>query len=239
MVIHDDARPATTRRGMAFADAAFDGQAELDGVRAVRASDLEHVKQALAARQAILVYVRPWGPLLARLGDRVLVDARMRKHSEPEVQIGYAQLTVGLGPGLVVGRHAHLLVKTSWDGLGAVISEGATRPLAGEPRSISGHARDRYVYAPAEGVFRTKARIGDIVRRDQPIAEIGPARLEAPLAGILRGLTHDGAPVTVGTKVIEVDPRGHAGEVCGIAERPRRIAAGVLSAVREWEGETR
>ena len=30
-VIHDDPNPTTTRRGMAFADAIFDGQAELDG----------------------------------------------------------------------------------------------------------------------------------------------------------------------------------------------------------------
>lgn len=74
---------------MAFADAAFDRHAELDGVRAVRARDLEHVSRALAARGAIPVYVRPWRPLLAKLGHRVLVDARMRKHSEPEVQIGY------------------------------------------------------------------------------------------------------------------------------------------------------
>lgn len=234
VVIHDEPRPATTRRGMAFADAAFDGHAELDGVRAVRARDLEQVRRALAARKAIPVYVRPWGPLLAKLGHRVLVDARMQKHSEPEVQLGYAQFTVGLGPGLVAGRHAHVVVETSWDGLGAVISEGATRPLAGEPRVIGGHARDRYVYAPAEGVFRTKARIGDRVRRDQPIAEISPALLDAPLDGVLRGLTHDGAPVNVGTKVIEVDPRGHAGEVRGIAERPGRIALGVLSAIRDY-----
>jgi xanthine dehydrogenase accessory factor len=174
----------------------------------------------LDRREAIPVYVRPWGPLLATLGHRVLVDARMRKHAAPEVQIGYADLTIGLGPALVTGRHAHVVVETSWDGLGTVITAGASSPLAGEPRAIAGHARDRYVYAPVEGVFRTKAQIGDTVRSGQELAEIAATVLSAPLDGVLRGLTHDDVPVTVGTKVIEVDPRGRVGEVRGIAERP-------------------
>ncbi len=50
VVIHDDPKPTMTRRGMAFADAAFDGHAVLDGVRAVRADDLERVKRVLARR---------------------------------------------------------------------------------------------------------------------------------------------------------------------------------------------
>lgn len=235
VVVHDDPRPATTRRGMAFADAVFDGHAVLDQVRAVRADTMEHVVRALDRRDVIPVYVRPWGLLLATLGHRVLVDARVRKHTAPEVQIGYADMTIALGPALVAGRHAHVVVETSWDGLGEVISEGASLPLTGEPRAIAGHARDRYVYAPFDGVFRTKARIGDTVRQGEEIAEIDATVLSAPLDGVLRGLTHDDVPVTVGTKVMEVDPRGRVEEVRGIAERPRRIADGVLSAIREWE----
>lgn len=76
------------------------------------------------------------------------------------------------------------------------------------------------------------------MRQGQEIAEIGPVVLSAPLDGVLRGLTHDDVPVSVGTKVIEVDPRGRVGEVRGIVERPSRIAEGVLSAVRAWERRT-
>lgn len=235
VVVHDDPQPTTTRRRMAFADAVFDGQAVLDGVLAVLAGTMEQVAHALDRHDAVPVYVRPWGPLLTTLGHRVLVDARVRKHAAPEVQIGYADLTIGLGPALVAGRHAHVVVETSWDGLGAVITEGVSLPLAGEPRAIAGHARDRYVYAPFDGVFRTKALIGDRVRRGEEIAEIGAGTLRAPLDGVLRGLTHDNVPVTIGTKVIEVDPRGRVEEVRGIGERPRRIAEGVLSAIQTWD----
>jgi len=202
VVMHDDPMPSTTRRGMAFADAVFDGQTVLDGVRAVRADTLEGVERALARADTIPIYVRPWGPLLATLRCCVLVDARMRKHVEPEVQRGYADFTIALGPALIAGRHADVVVETSWEGLGKVLTEGATLPLAGEPRALGGHARDRYVYSPIDGVFRTKAQIGDSVRHGQVIAEVGFTVLEAPLDGVLRGLTHDGVHVTLGTKVI-------------------------------------
>jgi xanthine dehydrogenase accessory factor len=240
--LHDDPKPPSTRRGMAFADAIFDGQAVLEGVRAVHANDFDQVKEALAAHEAIPVCVRDVGLLLAAIQPRVLVDARMRKHGAPEVQRGLADLTIGLGPNLVAGRHADVVIETSWDGLGSVITDGASRPLAGEPREIWGHARDRYVYAATNGVFRTKAQIGDIVSQGQVLGEIrlietSVITVTAPLDGMIRGLTRDDVPVTVKTKIVEVDPRGVSAEAWGIGERPRRIAEGVVSAVRRWEAD--
>ena len=114
------------------------------------------------------------------------------------------------------------------------ITEGRSLPLSGEPRDIDGHARNRYVYAPIGGVFRTQSRIGDTVRQGQEVAWIDSTCLTAPLDGVLRGLTRDAVPVPVRAKVIEVDPRGRVNEVRGIMERPRRIAGGVLEAIHEW-----
>jgi len=235
VVIHEEPKPTTTRRGMAFADAVFDGRTSLDGIGAVRARDIADVRRLLAAREAIPVYVRALGRLLKEFAAAVLVDARMQKHGAPQVQRGLADLTIGLGPDLVVGRHADRVIETSWDGLGRVITKGASLALAGEPREIEGHARDRYVYAPFDGVFRTKARIGEEVREGQEVAEIGSTVLTAPLDGVLRGLTRDGIPVTTRTQGIEVDPRGAHADVRGIGERPRQIANGVLAAIREWD----
>jgi len=234
VVIHDDPRPTTSRRGMAFTDAVFDGQAVLDGLRALLADDVEAMRRLVIEREAVAVYVQPMAPLLAALTPDVVVDARMRKRSAPEGQQGLATLTIALGPGFVAGRHADVVIETNWDDLGRVITEGGSLPLSGEPREIDGHARDRYVYAPIEGVFRTRSRIGDTVRQGQEVAWIDAMCLTAPLDGMLRGLTHDAVPVPVRTKVIEVDPRGRVNEVRGIMERPRRIAGGVLAAIREW-----
>ncbi len=78
--------------------------------------------------------------------------------------------------------------------------------------------------------------IGALVERGQEIAWIDETPLSAPLSGMVRGLTRDQVPVSIGTKVIEIDPRGPAAVIRGLGERPRRIAEGFLQAVEEWSG---
>jgi xanthine dehydrogenase accessory factor len=232
VVIHDVPLPAAPRRGMAFADAVFDGECELDGVKARRVDDLGALARALAERGAVPVTTADFTSVLAALRPDVLVDARMRKRAHPDCQLELAPLTIGLGPNFVAGETTHLAVETIWgDDLGEVISLGATRALAGEPRSFDGHARDRFVYAPVAGVLRTDASIGQRVQRGELVAAIDGERVTAPLDGILRGLTHDGVPVEAGAKVVEVDPRGELKAVIGLGPRPRRIAEGVAGAI--------
>lgn len=237
VVIHDEPTPTITRRGMAFADALFEGVAQLEAVDAVRVDGLDDIQDRLIAHRAIPVTVANLEAVLRVVGADVVVDARMRKRAHPDVQRGLAKLTIGLGPNFVAGVTTDLVVETSWgERLGQVTNHGATMPLAGEPRPLGGHARDRYVYAPVDGVFRTGFQIGDPVCRGELVANVGAAPVAAPLDGVLRGLTRDGVVVTAGTKVLEVDPRGSGCQVRGIGERPHQIAEGVLGAVRAWLG---
>jgi xanthine dehydrogenase accessory factor len=220
---------------MAFADAVFDGECVLDGVTARRVG-LDALAAELAAGAGVAVTTDAVSDLLAAIDIDVLVDARMRKRARPERQIGLAPLTIGLGPNVVAGETTDLAIETQWgDQLGAVLRAGATRELGGEPRSFDGVGRERFVYAPVEGVLRTSASIAQRVRAGEVVATIGAAQLAAPLDGILRGLTHDGVPVARGAKVVEVDPRGDVSMVVGLGPRPRRIAEGVLRAISEWE----
>jgi xanthine dehydrogenase accessory factor len=236
VVVHDVERPTAPRRGMAFADAIFDGACELDGVRAQRVDDIVALAGAAAAREVACVTTAGLGFLLAAVQPRVLVDARMRKRDEPEAQLDLAPLTIGLGPNFVAGETTHLAIETQWgDALGTVVREGATRALGGEPRSFEGHGRDRFVYAPFAGLLRTTAAIGDRVAAGDVVATIDGEQLAAPLDGILRGLTHDGVTVTRGLQVVEVDPRGDISSARGLGVRPLRIAAGVLAAIEGWE----
>ena len=152
VVIHDVPRPSSTRRGMAFTDAVFDGRATLAGIEAVRLGDTADVRDALAVRMAVLITVTEFSDVLALAAPDILVDARMRKHSQPEAQRGLAKLTIGLGPNFVAGETTDVVIETSWgEGLGRVLRSGTALPLAGEPRSLAGHARNRYVYAPTDG----------------------------------------------------------------------------------------
>lgn len=234
VVLHDSSTPSHSRRGMAFVDALYHGTAELEGVLAKRARSVSDLPYMLRCRRAVPVVDAPLEEVVAKVQPQVLVDARMRKHERPEAQRGLAGLTIGLGPNFEAGKNVDLAVETAWgDELGKVIHAGQTRALAGEPTPIEGHARDRYVYAPAAGVFTTQHNIGDSVAQGQEVARIGDVVIRAPLSGCLRGITHDGAPVREGAKVLEVDPRGDPSRVRGFGERPRRIAEGVLQAVND------
>jgi xanthine dehydrogenase accessory factor len=237
VAIHEVAAPSAPRRGMAFADAVFDGEAVLDGVVARRIDDAGALVEAVAGGEVVPVTTAGLEEVLAALEPAVLVDARMRKRERPEPQLRLAPLTIGLGPNVVAGETTHLAIETQWgDELGKVVRAGATRVLGGEPRSFEGHGRDRFVYAPVAGVLRTQARIAQRVAAGEVVATIGDEPLAAPLDGILRGLTHDGVAVRAGTKVVEVDPRGDVSKVTGLGERPRRIGEGVLRAIEASRG---
>ena len=232
VALHDDPTTTTPRRGMAFADAVFDGSATLEGLTGVRVKTPAELCRALDIGDAVPVAVTSFDDAIEATSWSALVDARMRKRAVPEGQRGLAPLTVGLGPNFVAGDTVDLAIETMWgDRLGEIIEAGATLPLAGEPRPIGGVGRARFVYAPVSGPFVTNARIGDRVEEGAAIATVGSLILRAPIGGVLRGLTRSGVDVPARTKVIEVDPRGDPAKVLGVGERPRRIAEGVLSAI--------
>lgn len=237
VVVHDLSHPTAPRRGMAFADALFDGNATLAGVTATRVNHPRQISDLLALRAGIPATAMCFEELLSALRFDVVVDARMRKRDVPEIQRGCAPLTVGLGPNFVAEVTVDVAIETSWEQLGQIVWSGPTLAFAGEPRAILGIGRARFVYAPVDGIFRTAARIGAIVGGGSIVARLDEELLTAHIGGMLRGLTHDGVPVRRGTKVIEVDPRGPYAKVFGLGERPRCIAEAVLDVVR-WPSVT-
>jgi len=230
VAIHDDPEPTTSRRGMAFTDAVFDGEATLAGVVARRVGSLDDLSNALASRAFLPVTTIPIASVVT-LPWTVLVDARMRKRDVPEDQRRLAPVTIGLGPNFTAGGNVDVAIETHWDDLGRVIREGSTRPLEGEPRPIEGVGRERFIYAPLAGVFRTEAHLGDAVTTNDVIADIEGILLVAPIDGSIRALTHDRTRVGIRAKVIEIDPRGGEQSTYGLGERPRRIAEGVLEVI--------
>lgn len=236
VVIHDSAQTTTTRRKMAFADAIFDGHAILEGVESKKISNFSLLLGLLIEHKIIPLATSDLLVTLETLHPQILIDARMRKHSQPDSQIHLAALTIGLGPNFIAGETTHLVIETArGESLGRIIERGSASLLQGEPNEIEGHARDRYVYAPSAGIFHTLHQIGDKVKNGEEVAHIDSTPLSAPISGILRGLTHDGVPVSIRAKVVEIDPRIETAQITGIAERPARIAQGVLQAVQNWE----
>ena len=100
---------------------------------------------------------------------------------------------------------------------------------------IAGHAKDRVLHSPCEGILHTRADIGDLVQEGQTIcvveAQEGAQETEvrAPFTGILRGLIRDGFPVTEGFKIADIDPRQSERENCfTISDKARAIGGAVV-----------
>lgn len=236
VILVEGPQPATARRGMSFAEAVFVGRADLEGLEAIRVDTPQAAEALLAGALAIPLLVGPPEPVLAALRPLVVIDARMRKRERPEAQLHEAPLTIGLGPGFRAGQTTHLAIETSWGPtLGTVMEDGETEAYTGQPREVLGYGRERYSYAPAAGAWRTDLGIGQPVRAGQLLGRVDTYELRSAIHGVVRGITRDGVRVSPGAKVADVDPRGAEAATTGIAERPRRIAEGVLEAIRRHE----
>jgi xanthine dehydrogenase accessory factor len=189
----------------------------------------------LDRRDMIAATTWSWQGVAAALHPIAIIDARVVKRQAPaslKTDDSASPLTIGLGPGFVAGVHADIAIETGWgDELGAIIESGGTKPFAGEPRRVGGAGRERYVYAANPGRFQSDRRIGDRVSAGEEVATLGGDSIQAPLAGVLRGLPARGARIAAGQKIVEVDPRGEASLCFGLGERPRRIATGVVEAL--------
>ncbi len=233
-VLLETPAPTATRRMMSFAGAVHAGEALLEGVRGVRCLAPD---EALALRRdpgVIPVLIAPALELPPGWRPDVLVDARMRKRQRPPVQMGLAALVIGIGPGFQAGEHAHAVIESNWgEHLGAVLWQGATEAYTGQHRQVEGFGKERYLYAPHGGTFRTTLDVGSPVRAGEPVGWVGEAALLAEIDGTLRGLAYDGVAAAPGAKLAEIDPTSDPRNWSGIATRPGRIAEGVWRAIQE------
>jgi xanthine dehydrogenase accessory factor len=110
--LHDEPAPATPRRGMAFADAIFDGWATLDGLTGLHVKNATELRHALTARDVVPVASNPFVEVIEATAWTAVIDARMRKRAVPERQRGIAPLTIGLGPNFIAGDTVDLAIET-------------------------------------------------------------------------------------------------------------------------------
>jgi xanthine dehydrogenase accessory factor len=229
VAVLERAAPLAVRRGVSFADALRTGEARVEGVLGRRAMPVEAAADLAAG--VVPVIVDPGGECLPLLSPAVVVDARMAKRNLGTSRTD-AALVVGLGPGFTAGDDVHAVVETQrGPDLGRVIWSGSAQPDTAIPAEIAGAAADRVLRAPAAGVFRASARIGDLVGVGTTVGEVGGRPVRARASGLLRGLLADGVPVEAGFKLGDVDPRGPAVDPFRVSDKGRAVAAGVLEAV--------
>jgi len=110
VLVLETGSPSAIRRQVAFSEAIYDGQSEIEGVTCLKVSDFAEAKAVLEAGAIpmmmdetceILKEVRPWA----------LVDAILAKKNLGTNR-NMADKTIGLGPGFAAGEDVDLVIET-------------------------------------------------------------------------------------------------------------------------------
>jgi xanthine dehydrogenase accessory factor len=228
VVVCELPQPLTVRRAVALSTAVTDGRVEVEGMVGVRATEAEAV--GLTRQGVVPVLV---SPELPSLPAQIVVDARMAKRAL-DTSAGDAPLVVALGPGFTAGRDCHAVVETMrGPRLGRVLWEGSAAADTGTPGEVAGRGAERVLRAPADGVVRWSADIGDVVGAGAVLGTVADQEVTSPFAGLVRGLIAAGTVVRAGLKIGDVDPRADT-NWREISDKALSVGGGVLEAVLTW-----
>ncbi len=223
-------QPLMVRRTVAFGEAVYEGEVQVEGIVGRRVADAAAAASTAAARM-IPVVVDPSVASLAELRPTVLVDAIMAKRNTG-TGLEDAPLVIALGPGFSAGQDCHAVIETNrGHRLGRVITQGSAEPDTGKPGIVGGKSDERILRAPVAGAVASHVAIGERVALGQVIAWVDGREVRAGTAGVLRGLVRPGALVRAGEKIGDVDPRAAPEHCYLISDKSLAIAGGVLEAI--------
>ncbi|MDI6706582.1 MAG: selenium-dependent molybdenum cofactor biosynthesis protein YqeB [Bacillota bacterium] len=223
-------RPECVRRKVAFSEAVYDGEAEVEGVKSLLAkSPAEAIK--ISGKGFIPVLIDAGTKSIPVINPLVVVDAIIAKKNLG-TSMGLAPIVIGIGPGFFAGADCHAVIETCrGNSLGRVVLNGKALENTGIPGEILGFSRERVIYASASGVVNLIHDIGDMVKEGEPVARIRNTVINSPIGGVLRGIIRDGFSVAEGMKIGDIDPSGIVENCFGISDKARAVGGGVLEAI--------
>jgi xanthine dehydrogenase accessory factor len=223
--------PLAVRREVSFCEAIYEGEKEVEGVRAKLISKPEEIPSTWGKRKIPLLMDPEGKKTWSFLKPDILIDAIMAKKNLG-TQITDAPLVIGLGPGFTTMKDVHIVIETNrGHHLGKMILNGAAEPDTGIPGEIGGYTLQRVLRTMKKGVFHSQKSIGERVAKGSVVAVVDDFPIIAKISGVVRGLLRDGTEVKKGMKVGDIDPRGKR-ELCfTISDKARSIAGGALEAI--------
>lgn len=202
VAIHQETPPRTLWRSMAFADAWFDGRAELDGFEARCVEKKMEFLYGLRGRSFIPVLRRPFADVVEMWSWDVVVAAA-DSSLKPQLLKNQADITIGLGPAFTAGDDCDMVMEVDGPNPGEIIKSG--RAPERRPRGMTADFADGCpVLTPVAGRFGSAAIIGTAVEAGALLGFIGDMPVPAPVAGKLRGLVRPGVDVAAGATIAEI-----------------------------------
>jgi xanthine dehydrogenase accessory factor len=226
----ETSQPLAVSRGVAFCEAIYDGEKEVEGITAKLVASSDQIEKVWRQNKLPII-IDPDALVKDRLRPTVLVDALMAKKNLG-TKLSDAPLVIGLGPGFQTGQDVHMIIETNnSERLGRVIAEGRAEENTGIPVVIGGLTEERVLHSPSDGQFTTDKDIGDMVAAGDTIASVAGKQLKAEIGGVVRALLRNKTVVSKGVKLGEIDPSGDREAPFTIRPRVRAIAGGVLEAI--------
>ena len=226
--------PLTVRRTVALSRAVYEGRADVEEMRGIRADSPEEARKIQAGGD-IPVLVDPEARCREWYEPDVIVDAVLAKRNTG-TRITDAPFVIGVGPGFTAGDDCHCVVETKrGHTLGDVIWDGAAIPNTGVPGNVGGYTVERLIRAAADGRMEPRARIGDLVEKGSVVAVTGGKPVYAQMSGIVRGMLQEGALVTENLKIGDIDARAEQSHCETISDKARAVGGGVLEAADRFE----
>lgn len=230
LLVLESSRPVAVRRTVAFAEAVYDGHAQVEEAEACLMSSSDVNANSLPCDH-IGVVVDPGARVLLGMRPAAVIDAIMAKRNTG-TGVDMAPTVIGLGPGFEAGVDVHAVVETNrGPNLGRVIWRGGAEGNTGRPGMVAGHDQDRVLRSPVDGKLHSRHHIGDIVEAGDAVAEVEGQVVRAPFRSLLRGLARDGLEVRGGMKIGDVDPRLDPSLCRLVSDKSLAIAGGVLEAI--------
>jgi xanthine dehydrogenase accessory factor len=228
----ETSNPQAVRREVAFSEAVFDLEKEVEGITAKRVESIGRISEVWREGK-IPILIDPEAKVKDFLKPDVLIDATLAKKNLG-TKITDAPLVIGLGPGFHTEKDVHLVIETNrGHDLGRIISNGEAEPNTGIPGAIGGYTEERVIRAPKGGQFNALKKVGDDVRANEKVGIIENMAVQSRIAGVIRGLLRDGTEVWKGMKLGDVDPRGIKAHCYTISDKARTISGGILQALLE------
>ena len=232
VVVTDVEQPTAVRRAVAFAEAMYEGELEIEGVTARRVDSIDEVVATLR-EDAVPVFADPDAEVAEELDAAVLVDAIMAKGKfDTGTRRDDADVVVGMGPGFTAGEDVDAVVETDrGHELGRVFYSGSASAYDGIPGERRGYTTERVVRAPVAGTWETATELGALVDAGDTVGYVDDEPVAADIDGLVRGLVHTGVEVDEGAKLGDIDPRGESVDHTKISDKALGLGGGVLEAV--------
>ncbi|OOM78177.1 hypothetical protein CLPUN_20360 [Clostridium puniceum] len=230
IVMTEISEPTMVRRTVAFSQAVYDKEVEVEDIKAVLAFEKQDIYSIIKDGN-IAILVDEEAKIVDQIRPEIIIDAIIAKRNLG-TNINDAKIVIALGPGFRAGIDCHCVVETKRGHyLGKAIYSGSAIPNTGVPGDIGGYTKERIIRATDDGKISPVANIGDYVKKGETVAYVNETPIFAEINGIVRGMLQKDIKVFKGMKSGDIDPRCEKDHCFTISDKARSIGGGVLEAI--------